>query len=103
MSGLAGKWNIVVHTYMGDQFSTHEYVVDGDTLTGEITDGGNGNKAAVQNGKVDGNCFSFTFRIQIPIGDLEFNMSGELKEDGTIGGISKNAMGEFEFEGTKAE
>lgn len=102
MSGLTGKWNIVVHTYMGDQFSTHEYAVDGEKLTGEITDGGNGNKASVQNGKVKGNKFSFTFRIQIPIGDLEFEMNGELKEDGTVYGISKNAMGEFEFEGKRA-
>lgn len=98
---LSGAWKIVVHTYMGDQNSIHEYSVDGDALTGVITDGGNGNKAEVQDGKVDGNKFSFHFQIRIPIGNLEFEMIGELQPDDTIRGISKNAMGEFEFEGRR--
>ena len=102
MSVITGKWNLVVQTNMGDQYSTQEYADDGEKLIGEITDGGNGNKASVQNGKVNGNKFSFTFRIQIPIGDLEFEMNGELKEDGTVYGISIYAMGEFEFEGKRA-
>ena len=101
MSELAGKWNVVVHTYMGDQFSNHELTVDGDVLTGVITDGGNGNQAEIKNGKVEGNKFSYTFQIKIPIGEMEFKMEGELTEEGTLKGQSSNAMGSFEFEAAR--
>ncbi len=101
MAGIQGAWNIVVHTYMGDQNSLHEYEVDGGVLTGTITDGGNGNKAQIREGKVDGDHFSFQFTIKIPIGEMEFTMDGALQADGRLKGNSSNAMGSFEFEGTR--
>lgn len=102
MADLAGKWNMVVHTYMGDQFSEHEYIVEGDALKGVITDKSNGNKAEIMNGKVNRNQFSYKFTIKIPIGEMEFTMIGELSEEGTTKGTSSNAMGSFEFDGTRA-
>lgn len=27
MAELTGKWNVMVHTYMGDQFASHELTV----------------------------------------------------------------------------
>lgn len=102
MADLTGKWNVVVHTYMGDQFSVHEYAVDGDVLTGTITDGGNGNVAPIEDGKVEGTKVSYRFTLKIPIGEMEFKIEGTLQEDGTIKGNSSNAMGSFEFEAAKA-
>lgn len=101
MAELTGKWNVVVHTYMGDQFAVHELAVDGDKLTGTVTDGGNGNQTEILDGKVDGNKFSYHFALRIPIGDMEFRIEGELQEDGTVKGNSTNPMGTFEFDGTK--
>lgn len=101
MAELTGKWNVVVHTYMGDQFATHELTADGSTLTGRVIDGGNGNQTEILDGKVDGNKFSYHFALRIPIGDMEFQIEGELMEDGTIKGNSTNPMGTFEFDGTK--
>ncbi len=101
MNELSGIWDVVVHTFMGDQFSEHEYEADGTTLSGTITDKGNGNKAAIVDGRIEGNSISYKFTIKIPIGEMEFTMVGELKEDGKILGNSSNAMGSFEFEATK--
>ncbi len=101
MDKFSGMWDIVVHTYMGDQFSEHEYSVEGSTLKGVITDKGNGNKAEIVDGTVDGNSISYKFTIKIPIGEMEFHMTGELMEDGKIKGNSSNAMGSFEYEAVK--
>ncbi len=101
MDKFSGIWDVVVHTYMGDQFSEHEYVVEGTSLRGSIMDKGNGNKGEIVDGSVDGNNIFFKFTIKIPIGEMEFNMVGELKEEGKIVGNSSNAMGSFEYEAVK--
>jgi hypothetical protein len=101
MNNFSGIWDVVVHTFMGDQFSEHEYVVEGTTLNGIITDKGNGNKAEIKDGTINGSSISYKFTIKIPIGEMEFTMVGELKEDGKIAGNSSNAMGSFEYEAIK--
>jgi len=101
MSQFDGKWDVVVHTFMGDQKSEHTFQVDGNELTGSIMDKGNGNIAPITSGTVDGNKINFQFTIKIPIGEMEFAMTGELSEDGMIRGTSSNAMGSFEFEAVR--
>lgn len=101
MNEFTGIWDVVVHTFMGDQFSEHEYVVEGTTLTGVITDKGNGNKADIVDGVIDGNRISYKFTIKIPIGEMEFTIVGERIEEKKILGKSSNAMGDFEFEAMK--
>lgn len=101
MSNLTGKWDVVVHTFIGDQFAYHELTVDGDSLTGTVTDKGNGSAAEIYEGKVEGNTFSYEFKIKIPIGNLKFKIDGEILADGSIKGVSKNAMGKFDFTGVR--
>ena len=102
MADLAGKWNITVQTFMGDQFSTHDYAVADGVLTGTVTDGANGSVAEIREGKSDGTSFEYKFTIKAAIGEMEFTMTGALQEDGTIKGSSANAMGSFEFDGVRA-
>ena len=102
MSALVGKWDVVVHTFMGDQFAVHDLTVNGSELTGTVMDKGNGATTDIYDGSVDGNKFHYVFKIKIPIGNLEFTIDGELLADGTIKGTSANAMGSFEFTGKKA-
>lgn len=103
MNKLDGIWNITVHTFIGDQFSTHTYLAEGDVLTGKVKDKGNGNETAILDGKIDGSKFSYQFELKIPIGKMKFTLEGEISEDGaTIKGKSKNAMGKFDFSGTRA-
>ena len=97
---LKGKWEVVVHTYMGDQSSFHELDVEGNNVSGTVTDKGNGNTVDVVDGKFDDGKFSYGFTLKIPIGELDFTINGELVEDGKIKGQSVNAMGSFDFDGT---
>ena len=103
MSKLNGKWNLVVKTYMGDMRSTLELEAEGAALTGSSVDDGTGNSAAIENGVVDGDSYSYTLTVKTPVGELTNELSGSVNEDGTkLTGVSKNAMGEFEFEATRA-
>lgn len=101
MSKLNGTWNIVMHTYMGDMRSTLVATVEGDVLTGTVTDGSNGAVAPVVNGKVDGNKFSYELTIKTAVGEMTNNLVGELVGD-VLKGTSSNAMGTFEFEAVRA-
>jgi len=102
MGTLNGKWNMTVKTYMGDIRSVVEFAVDGNCLTGIVTDAASGNKATVDNGKVDGDSFSYSITILTPVGELTNNLSGALNANDTLTGKSANPMGEFEFEATRA-
>ncbi len=101
MNNIEGKWDVTVHTFLGDQFSVHEFKINGNELKGNVTDKGNGAQSEIVEGTVDGENFEYQFSIKIPIGKLRFRMKGELLADGTIKGISKNAMGKFEFVGKR--
>lgn len=103
MSDLNGVWDVIIHTYMGDQFSEHKLEVADYVLSGTITDKGNGNKVSIYETQVSDNKYSYKFTIKIPIGEMEFFIEGELKEDSKIYGNSSNAMGNFPFEGTKRD
>ncbi len=102
MSKLNGKWNIVVKTYMGGMRSLADFTVDGAALKGTVTDAASGNVANVDNGKVDGDNFSYSLTILTPGGEMTNELAGSVSADGTLSGKSKNAMGEFDFEATRA-
>lgn len=103
MAELTGKWAITVHTFMGDQRSTHDIKVDGNTVSGTITDGGNGSQVEFTGGTTDGTNYSYEFEIKAAIGKMKFKMEGALQEDGTLKGVSANAMGKFDYDGVRAE
>ena len=100
MSKLNGTWNIVLHTFMGDMRSTLVATVEGDTLTGTVTDASNGACAPIENGKVDGDKFSYQVTIKTAVGEMTNTLTGELVGD-TLKGKSANGMGEFDFEATR--
>lgn len=101
MSKLNGTWNIIIQTYMGDQRSTLELQADGKTLNGKVIDAGTGNSAPLFDGEVDGEKFSYKVTLKLPIGELTFEMIGELVGE-KLQGKSVNPMGEFDFTGTRA-
>ena len=46
--------------------------------------------------------FSYTLTILTPVGELTNELAGSINADGTLlKGISKNPMGEFEFEAAR--
>ena len=97
---MEGKWELTVHTYMGDMVSFAEYVVEGDVLKGTVTDKSNGAKAEIVDGKFDGTNFSYELTIKTPIGEMKNELSGTVDGD-SISGKSKNGMGEFDLTGVR--
>lgn len=97
---MDGKWNLVVHTYMGDMTSHMNFKVDGTTLTGTGEDGANGATASIEDGKFENGAFSYKITIKTAVGEMTNELSGTVEGD-TLKGKSKNAMGEFDVTGTR--
>jgi hypothetical protein len=101
MGDLTAKWDVVVHTFIGDQTAFHELKAEGNTVSGTVTDKANGAQADIVNGKFDGKKFSYEFKIKVPIGLIDCSIEGELLDENTIKGESTNPMGTFNFEGKR--
>ena len=97
---MEGKWKLTIHTYMGDMGSVADYKVDGNVLTGTVEDSSNGAVAQVDNGKFENGEFSYSVTIKTAVGEMTNELQGKLEGDKLVG-KSKNAMGEFDFDGER--
>jgi hypothetical protein len=95
---VAGTYEVVTKTPMGDQKSTMTVVVDGDTFSGSNT--GAMGSMTMDNGKVDGNKLTWTMNMTVP---MPMTLEGEATVDGDsiTGGVKAGAFGTFPMSGTK--
>ena len=95
---VAGTYECVTKTPMGDQKSDVTIVVNGDTFTG--TNAGQMGSMDMENGKVDGNKLTWTMKMTVP---MPMTLEGEATVDGdTITGTVKaGAFGSFPLSGTR--
>ena len=95
---VAGTYECVTKTPMGDQKSDVTITVDGDTFTG--TNVGAMGSMDMENGKVDGNTLTWTMKMTVP---MPMTLEGEAIVDGdTITGTVKaGAFGAFPLNGTR--
>jgi hypothetical protein len=95
---VAGTYECVTKTPMGDQKSDVTIVVDGDTFTG--TNAGAMGSMEMENGKVDGNKLTWTMKMTVP---MPMTLEGEATVDGdTItGSVKAGAFGSFPLSGTR--
>ena len=95
---IAGTYECVTKTPMGDQKSDVTIVVNGDTFTG--TNAGQMGSMEMENGKVDGNKLTWTMKMTVP---MPMTLEGEATVDGdTITGTVKaGAFGSFPLSGTR--
>lgn len=95
---VAGTYECVTKTPMGDQKSDLTINVDGDTFTG--TNAGAQGTLELENGKVDGNKLTWTMKMTVP---MPMTLEGEATVDGdTItGGVKAGAFGTFPLNGTR--
>jgi hypothetical protein len=95
---VAGTYECVTKTPMGDQKSDVTIVVNGDTFTG--TNAGQMGSMQMENGKVDGNKLTWTMKMTVP---MPMTLEGEATVDGdTITGTVKaGAFGSFPLSGTR--
>jgi hypothetical protein len=95
---VAGTYETVVKSPMGDQKSTLTVNVDGDSWTG--TNVGAQGSVACDNGKVDGNTITWSMAMTVP---MPMTLEGTATVDGdTITGTVKaGAFGSFPMSGTR--
>jgi hypothetical protein len=95
---VAGTYEVVTKTPMGDQKSTMTVEVNGDTFTG--TNAGAQGTLTMDNGKIDGNKLTWTMNMTVP---MPMTLEGEATVDGdTItGGVKAGAFGTFPLSGSR--
>ena len=95
---IAGTYECITKTPMGDQKSEFTIVVDGDTFTGK--NAGAMGSIDLENGKIDGNKLTWSMKMTVP---MPMTLEGEATVDGdTItGGVKAGAFGTFPMSGTR--
>lgn len=95
---VAGTYECVTKTPMGDQKSDVTIVVDGDTFTG--TNVGAMGSMDLEGGKVDGNKLTWSMKMTVP---MPMTLEGEATVDGDTltGSVKAGAFGTFPMNGTR--
>ncbi len=95
---VAGTYECVTKTPMGDQKSDVTIVVNGDTFTGSNV--GAMGSMELENGKVDGNKLTWSMKMTVP---MPMTLEGEATVDGDTltGSVKAGAFGSFPMSGTR--
>ena len=95
---VAGTYECVTKTPMGDQKSDVTIVVDGDTFTGSNV--GAMGSMDLENGKVDGNTLTWTMKMTVP---MPMTLEGTATVEGDVltGSVKAGAFGTFPMNGTR--
>ncbi|MBQ2782850.1 MAG: hypothetical protein IJE94_06645 [Oscillospiraceae bacterium] len=95
---MTGKWNLKIKTPMNTQTPVIDVVVEGDVLTGTLTDS-NGT-VAITDGKV-GDKVTFKAPLKTPFGVMDFDFTLEVNGD-ELSGKAKIKMGTMAVTGVRA-
>ena len=95
---VAGTYEVVTKTPMGDQKSTMTVEVSGDSFTG--TNSGAQGSMSMDNGKVDGNKLTWSMNMTVP---MPMTLEGEATVDGDAitGSVKAGAFGTFPMSGSR--
>ena len=95
---VAGTYECVTKTPMGDQKSDVTINVDGDTFTGSNV--GAMGSMDLEGGKVDGNKLTWSMKMTVP---MPMTLEGEATVDGDAltGSVKAGAFGTFPMNGTR--
>jgi hypothetical protein len=96
---VAGTYDIVTKSPMGDQKGQFTVNVDGDTFTGTVTSPMG--SMDVTDGKVDGNKLTWKMDMKVP---MPMTLEGEATVDGDAisGQVKAGAFGSMAMSGTRA-
>ncbi len=95
---VAGTYDCVTKTPMGDQKSKFSVIVDGDSFTG-INAGAMGSMDVID-GKVSGNTLTWKMKMTVP---MPLDLEAEAKVDGDLltGSVKAGAFGSMAMSGTR--
>jgi len=95
---VAGTYNTVVKSPMGDQSGTFTVVPDGDTFTGTMA-GGMG-QMDVEEGKIDGNTLTWKMNMTVPM-PMTLECEATVDGDQMTGTVNAGAFGAMPLTGEK--
>lgn len=95
---VAGSYDCVTKSPMGDQKSVFTVNVDGDSFTG--SNAGAMGSLDVQNGKVDGNTLTWTMDMKVPM-PMTLKCTATVDGDSFSGTIDTGAFGKMAMNGTR--
>ena len=98
MSQIAGKWHVTLNTPVGVRKGVLELKVEGNALTGSLSDGEH--HAVISDGKIKGNDLSWSAKIEKPM-RLTFKFSARV-ENNHISGSARHMLGSATFTGVRA-
>lgn len=98
MSDANGSWDIVTKSPMGDQPAKLSLQVEGDTITGQMT--GAQGTVDIQDGKVDGD--KYTWKASIPTPPITLEFTAGVDGDTISGSVKLGAFGTASFEGKRS-
>jgi hypothetical protein len=98
MSNVAGAYDCVTKSPMGDQKSVFTVNVDGDSFTGSNA-GGMGS-LDVENGKVEGNKLTWTMNMKVPM-PMTLECEATVDGDTLTGSIKAGPFGSMAMTGTR--
>jgi len=93
-----GKWNVTIQTPFGDKSGVLDLVVDGDRITGSLSDAEY--FARITDGRVEGSELKWSAKITKPM-RLSFRFSAIVDAD-CIRGEAKHLFGIARFSGRRA-
>ena len=95
---VAGTYECITKTPMGDQKSDVTINVDGDTFTGSNV--GAMGSMDLEDGKVDGNTLTWSMKMTVP---MPMTLEGTATIDGDVltGSVKAGAFGTFPMSGTR--
>ena len=96
---VAGTYDCVTKSPMGDQKSKFTVNVDGDSFTGQ--NAGAMGSMDVVDGKVDGNTLTWTMNMTVPM-PMKLEASATIDGDTLTGSINAGAFGAMPMTGVRA-
>ncbi len=98
--GVAGSYDVVVKSPMGDQKSTLTINPDGDGFTGQMA-GGMGSMD-IADGKFDGDTLTWKMNMTVPM-PMTLDCEATVDGDSIAGTVKAGAFGAFPLTGTRTD
>ena len=98
MADVAGSYDCITKSPMGDQKSVFTVQVDGDSFTGQ--NAGAMGSMDVENGKVDGNKLTWTMNMKVPM-PMTLDCEATVDGDTLTGTVKAGAFGSMAMTGTR--
>jgi hypothetical protein len=95
---IDGKWDMILHSPMGDKVVVFEAASDDEDLTGKFS-ADTGWNTEIYEGSIDEDD-EFKFKVDFPVpgmGSFTFTLKGQVEGD-SLSGIAKMAVGKCKFE-----